>query len=425
MGTRVLLKKMQFILTLLLSLSVVFVAHAEEPSTSERMKRQAEAGGLGGPDSVGAQLEEARNARQMSSRWPGLDKTLDPVVSATDAFYERTKLQLGFRYTASYQSASASLTDEDDGAAGQIRMMGKWRLYEQDEDNFGNFVFLVENRHSIGGGVTPATLNQEIGSFGPTGLSYGDNGTALTIAFWEQSLADRRMGIWAGRIDPTDLTDILGYANQRTTFSNASVVANLVVVAPGPGFGLGVGGMITDHIYSIGTIADANGSFSDIEWFPGGAEFYKYVEVGWLPSREERYTRNIHIGAFHMDERSDAGTEDAYGFLLSANWLIGENWLPFARAGISDGDGAVVDKSVTIGTLFRPDWFNDLIGFGINWLDPTNPASQDQTSAELFYRFSLSRDFAISFTAQSIFNPANNPQDAVIGIFGIRVRLAL
>ncbi|MEE8567743.1 MAG: carbohydrate porin [Anaerolineales bacterium] len=419
------MKKKTFILTLILSLSVVFAAHAEEPSTSERLKRQAKAGGLGGPGSVGAQLEEDRSARQMSSRWSGLDKALDVVVSATDAFYERTKLQLGLRYTASYQSASSSLTDEDDGAAGQIRLPGKWRLYEQDENNYGNLVFLVENRHSIGDGVPPASLSGEIGSFGPTGLSYGDNGTALTVAFWEQSLADRRMGIWAGRIDPTDLTDILGYANQRTTFSNASVVANLVVVAPGPGFGLGVGGMITDHIYSIGTITDANGSFSDIEWFPGGSEFYKYAEVGWLPSREERYTRNIHIGTFHMDERSDAGTEDAHGFLVSANWLIGENWLPFARAGISGGDGAAVDKSFTIGTLFRPDWFNDLIGFGINWLEPTNPASQDQTSAELFYRFSLSRDLAITFSAQSIFNPANNPQDDEIAIFGVRMRLAI
>jgi len=418
--------KSTFVFTLIIYISMVVSVHAEEElNISERLKRQAEAGGLGGPASVGAELEADRNQRQQSSRNPWLDQILDPFVAAREDLYQKNKLQLGLRYSTLYQSASASLTDQDSGAAGQIRLSGKWRLYEQDEKNFGSLVFLVENRHGIGNGVAPANLSGEIGSFGPTGLSYGDNGSALTVAFWEQSLADGRAGLWAGRLDPTDLTDILGYANQRTTFSNASIVANLVVVAPSPGFGLGLGGMLNEHFYSVGTVSDANGSFSDIEWFPGGAEFYKYIELGWLPSQQERYTHNIHVGMFHMDARSEPDTEEAYGFLFSTNWLIGENWLPFARAGVSDGGGAVVDKSVTLGTLFRPDWFDDLFGLGVNWLDPTNPASRDQTTAELFYRYSFSRDLDITASVQAIFNPADNLQDDEITILGIRMRIVL
>jgi porin len=182
--------------------------------------------------------------------------------------------------------------------------------------------------------------------------------------------------------------------------------------------------MLSENIYSIGTIADANGDFSDIEWFPGGAEFYKYVELGWVPSRKERYTRNIHIGFFHIDDRKDAGLEKSYGTVISGNWLIGDNWLPFFRVGMADGDGAVVDTSVSIGTLYKPGIYNDLIGFGVGWVGPTSPASRDQTNAEIFYRLSVSRDIAITLSAQSLFNPANNPNEDQITIFGVRTRIA-
>ena len=109
---------MKFVLTLILTLSFVFIAHAEELGTWERLKRQARGGGLGGPDSVGAQLEEDRSKKQMSSRLPEVDGMFDPLLTLKNDINERYGLNLGFRYSATYQAASSSLTDEDDGAAG-------------------------------------------------------------------------------------------------------------------------------------------------------------------------------------------------------------------------------------------------------------------------------------------------------------------
>lgn len=53
------------------------------------------------------------------------------------------------------------------------------------------------------------------------------------------------------------------------------------------------------------------------------------------------------------------------------------------------------------------------------------PGLGDQFAAELFYRWQLTREFALTPDAQLIFNPALNPGAEVQFIGGLRARLAL
>jgi hypothetical protein len=39
----------------------------------------------------------------------------------------------------------------------------------------------------------------------------------------------------------------------------------------------------------MGLFSDANGLLTEIEFFPGGSEFFSYGEIGWTPSRPERF----------------------------------------------------------------------------------------------------------------------------------------
>jgi porin len=64
----------------------------------------------------------------------------------------------------------------------------------------------------------------------------------------------------------------------------------------------------------------------------------------------------------------------------------------------------------------------DLLGFGLNWARPQG-LSSDQGALETFYRYQVSEAFAVTFDVQLLANPALNPHEDVIGVFGLRTRL--
>jgi len=248
-------------------------ASSQPVSGTEILKRAAQSGGLGGPQSAGAQLEEDAVKRETTSRRPGVDAHFQPAEDALARLKEMYGLQIGFDYQGVWQHASDTLTDNDEASAGHVRMIGKWQLVGRGTENPGSLVFILEQRHELWDELTPGQLAGDIGYLGVTGTAFSDSGGHLTVAYWEQALAEGRAGFVAGRIDPTDYTDILGYANQRTTFLNFTSLVNPTVGAPDPGFGFGAGGLLTDQVYTLGVISDANGSLKDVHWFPGGDEF--------------------------------------------------------------------------------------------------------------------------------------------------------
>ncbi|MBW2177211.1 MAG: carbohydrate porin, partial [Deltaproteobacteria bacterium] len=53
------------------------------------------------------------------------------------------------------------------------------------------------------------------------------------------------------------------------------------------------------------------------------------------------------------------------------------------------------------------------------------PGLRDQYTAELFYRWQLAPQFAITPDLQWLQNPAKNPDEDQIWVLGMRMRLAL
>ncbi len=244
-----------------------------------------------------------------------------------------------------------------------------------------------------------------------------------SVAYWAQALAGGRAGFVAGRIDPGDYSDILGYVNPRTTFSNYSILFSPVLPIPDPGFGIAGGGFLTDQVYALGLVSDANGSLTDIDWFPGGSEFFTYGEIGWTPEPSKRYLTNVHLGVFHVDERTDAGVPSAKGAMLSANHTFENELMVFGRLGWSDGTAPIANRAVNAGVLWRPGFYDDLFGFGITVADRSDNALDTQTTVEAFYRFDVSDNIAITGDLQHINNPGFSDDDP--WIIGLRVRINL
>ncbi len=396
---------------------------AEQSASGAEIFRGAAEAGLGGPQSVGAQLEEDAAQRKTMSRRPGVDAVFDPAENSLKRLKQISGLQAGLDYQALYQTATDSLTNQDQASSGSARLFGKWQLLGRDTQSPGSLVFLVEQRHELWTEFTPAQLGSEIGYLGITGTTFSDSGASLTTLYWEQALAQGRSGFVAGRIDPTDYIDVLGYANQRTTFLNLSTLLNPSIALPNPGVGFGAGTMLTDQFFAKGLISDANGSLTEIEFFPGGSEFFTYGEIGWTPSQEDRFLTNIHVGAWHVDERTDIGVPESHGVVVSANVTINDVFMPFVRAGWSDGEAPIYGKALSGGFIYYFPQYRDLMGFAAAWNDPAVAGLSDQTTLEAFYRYQFSNNIAITADAQLLLNPSLNPSEDQIAVFGLRARV--
>jgi porin len=69
-----------------------------------------------------------------------------------------------------------------------------------------------------------------------------------------------------------------------------------------------------------------------------------------------------------------------------------------------------------------------VIGLGFNWGKPNQTSfagANDQYTTELFWRYQLTRELAITPSVQLLIDPALNPSEDQIWVFGLRMRLAL
>ena len=100
---------------------------------------------------------------------------------------------------------------------------------------------------------------------------------------WQQLLNNGNTGLLAGRFDPNDYLGVLGYANPWTTFSNVATLLNPSVAFPDMGYGVGAGRWINGQWYVKGSISDAKGLLTDLDFYQGGSEFFTWGEGRMVP----------------------------------------------------------------------------------------------------------------------------------------------
>jgi carbohydrate-selective porin OprB len=385
---------------------------------------------IGGPTSTGAQLEEDDQLVEPLFRFERIDNLFQPWFDWKGSIDDQYGLRLGSAYTTVFLGASETLPgNENVAASGIFRILGRWDLIGKDTPHSGALVFNVDNRHRLGTDVSPSNLGFETGYYGIPAVLFNDLGWLLVDFHWQQVINGGKSGIIAGRYDPNDYLDVLGYANPWTTFLNAGVMFNTSIALSDVAVGVGGGHWITDQMYIGATINDANGLLNELGAFKHGGEFYTAVETGWSPSREERYFKKFHVMAWHTDRREYAGVDEGWGMTAGANWTFHKRLMPFIKVGASDGADQVklLEASVSFGAIYKFFQTSDLVGLGVNWGKPTNitVSDENQWASELFYRLQVGQNMAITPTVQLIVNPANNPGEDTIWIGGFRARIAL
>ena len=384
---------------------------------------------FGGPSSVGGTLQEDDEVRKPWFRLEGVDRAIQPWFDWKGNLNKDYGLSFGLDYTALGQKASDSL-GEDNAAGGIFRFFGNWTVVGRESGNTGSIVFKVESRHRLGTDIAPQNLGFELGYVGITGTAFSDyDGWGLTNLYWKQKFNQGRISFVAGAVDVTDYLDIYGLINPWTSFQNLSFNTNPTIPAPNQGLGAAIGAMATDNIYVLGGLADTNGDPTEPgDWFDtffNDNEYFYHAEVGWTTSQDRIYFDNIHLTGWYANERKKAGVPSGKGLTFSAAWFVDDKWMPFFRAGYADDGGALLEATASAGVGYYFNETKDLFGFGLNWGRPPQSGLDDQYTAEIFYRLQLTQNLALTPDVQLIIDPALNPQESSIWVFGLRARLAL
>lgn len=70
-------------------------------------------------------------------------------------------------------------------------------------------------------------------------------------------------------------------------------------------------------------------------------EFFYWIEAGWKEGRTLLGGESVHLTYWYQEERVEQGIEASKGLCFSASRRFG-SYVPFVRAGISDGNGALM-----------------------------------------------------------------------------------
>ena len=81
---------------------------------------------------------------------------------------------------------------------------------------------------------------------------------------------------------------------------------------------------------------------------------------------------------------------------------------------------------MSVGFGYQPNPGKNLLGLGLNWGQPNvstwEPGLPNQFTAEVFFRWQVSKVLAITPDVEYLKNPALNPEADSIWVFGLRAR---
>ena len=340
-------------------------------------------------------------------------------------------LSFGSDYITAYMKANDS-PGEDTAFSGAFRIYGVWEATGDGRGNSGALIWKAEHRHAFGSFIPPADLGFEIGYAGLLHTTLSDQGARLSNLYWRQRMKGGDLVFLGGWLDTGDYVDVYMLASPWTNFFNyVFSTGGAAMPIPNEGLGMALGGYLNDSLYMIAGFADSNSNphkpGDAFDTFFDDREYFSHFEFGWNATRKTAFLNNVHLTLWHADERVAAGTPDGWGAGVSWSKSVKNHWIPFIRAGYADDGGAILQKTFSTGFAYQTVPGGNQLGIGYNWGEPSEstfePGLRDQTSVELYYRIQLFKELSITPDVQYIKNPALDPTEDSLWVFGLRARL--
>jgi porin len=392
---------------------------------------------MGGPKTVGAQLEVDNQAKAFYFRIP--IRYMKPWYDWKAELNKDLGLQIGVNYTTVFIASSAGISKSSrkNSSGGIFDIQLGWNLVGRESGkNKGTLFLKINSRHAYEE-YTPPMFHGifESGYYGLPAVGYNDYTTRILELNWQQSLFNDKVNFVVGKVDPTNYFNFHGIIVPWQHFLGYGASVSGTVNWPNQGVGLIASYKFSDQVYAMAGLTDSYGDlFEDDQFLHMGdnffdGNFFKAIEVGYVPSMPERYFRKISITYWNTDaytNPSDANIASGEGVAVSAHWFFEEKYIPYARFAFSNGNGenAFYKKDFQIGHGYRFR-SHDILGIGLSWAETNIPDVKDQYTAEIFYRFNLTAHLEITPDLQYIINPTFNSNESSLLYYGIRGRITL
>ena len=390
---------------------------------------------LGGPKSVGRQLEVNNNKVLFKHRFEG--QTLKKLYDWKARLNEKHGLKLGIYYTSVYLHSSQTISSDNINyaASGILDLQAGWTLIgHKTQKNTGTFYIKINSRHLYTGANSTSPMFHgvsESGYYGLPAAAFRKYSIRINELNWQQNLFNNRAGFVVGKVDMTNYFNFHGLVIPWQHFIGYGSSLSGTVNWGNQGLGAVVMGRPTEKLYVMAGIVDVYGDrYKDGQFLDFGSYFmdgkFMYMgEIGFVPNYAERYYKKISVTAWYSDSYtnfSDNFVGSGQGIAISSHWFIQQKYAPYIRFGISNGVGEntfyKTDIQIGHAILFRT---YDMLGTSVSWNKP-NIGGEDQYTAEVFYRFTLSSHLEITPSTQLIINPALIPDKSSLFYFGIRGR---
>ncbi|NOD95248.1 hypothetical protein GS636_20820 [Ruegeria sp. HKCCD4884] len=342
--------------------------------------------------------------------FPRVEEFFSPWFSWKKRLNDEYGLKLQFSYQSLRQELNRTL-GEKDAAAARLQLQGSWELAGRGTNNPGLLTFRLEERTTLGTTIPPTSLASQYGGLTPSG-GFSDFGFALTELAWRQSLLNGQFRFVFGKISALSWYNGHALSSSLRGFQNLALQSSLTKPSPGRGIGGGVAYEFTPNFGVVAGIHDANAKtagnpFDTIK----EGEFYKSIEFRYWPTtRDRRRWDVVRLQLWHQDALVAKGVPESKGVTFLASRLYDDKWFPFFIAGHSDGNGSIMKTDVTAGLGIAFDTkhraASDVLGIGVSWGDPSDPALREQITTEAFYRLTLVQNFVITPSIQWVKNPA-------------------
>ena len=387
---------------------------------------------LDGTLSAGGDLEEIERPKGGRLRFPtNFERWL--------ASKEQWQKEHGFSIAGSYQilgqQYSDSLIDEESSVGSKFTLNLGFAMVHRGQPNEITFDMAIEDRRPLDSELPPLQAGLAAGSIVPTAATWGEFDLGITQAYLRQNLADNRFQWTVGKIFAPNYINAYPFFDDNRQFLSQQFSTNPSIATPLRGFGAvaAVYPSVDSNFYIQSGVFTARSDDTGVtidDFFSEDERFY-HLQLGRsalassgtpIQARGPMDTDNLSVDIWYRDALAD-GSPRAYGMAFNWNFLASENLMPFFRGGWSNG--WFVDRSFTAGIGWRPcAEFSDLFGFGLGWSRPENEALSSQTTAEVFYRFHVTPQFAITPNLQAIFDPSLNPEESLLWTAALRFRIA-
>ena len=354
---------------------------------------------------------------------------LRDLADSLDRFNGRldraARLWIGISYTAVFQYASASRGPQE-AAGGDLGFFGGWDALNSDRWP-GHVYFQTETRHRYTS-IPPSDLGDGIGSLWGTTVDFDTQDFALVQLYWDHGSFEDGFRYRIGKVDPALIYDAGRYVGDSFAFLNAAFSDTLPMAVPAAGLGGAVGVYPHDRLYVLAGLHDANGRrTAGISSFFDQTEFFYVVEAGYTPRYGETGEGMYHLTAWYQDAQERDNTPSGKGIALTLEQEFGPQGtiVPFVRYAYGEGAGLDVRQLLAAGIGFEDlfGYSEDLLGIGLAWGQPADRALRDQYTFEIFYLLHITPQLKLTPDFQVIRDPSKNPDESVVYVAGVRVRL--